>query len=291
MDWRASKAHKAAFYRLPPRIHGQPEASVLADYWDAKLGEPRQQALQRWLDEGIYRRCNILETLAMTLTVVGLKAMLKERGLKVSGKKSDLLDRLSAAEPAQLEAFAQDHPVWLLTDAALKLRDDFRSEFAHEQALAEEEARKSLEAGEIEGACKVWQRYDAEQVFSAAEGTIGFSGSAELAAVRHEEIKTIFVIGPKEVAIELAVEILFGGGPRTKETRLLYTRMAFERDMERWSEHPLVIGVEIKRSSILGGCEACNEIVGCWRKDSVPMVPNKNCRNENGCRCYWQTLV
>jgi hypothetical protein len=289
MDWRESKAHRAALYRLASRIYGELKADPLADYWDAKLGEPRQQAVQRWFDEGYYRLCSPLETLALTLTVAALKTMLKERGLKVSGKKSDLLDRLNTADPDVLETFAHDHPVWLLTDEALRMRDEFRSEETQEEALARQEVGKLLEAGEIEGACKVWQCYDAEKVFSAAEGMIGFSGSADVAASRYADIERFFAIGPRETAIELAMETLFGRGPASRETRLLNTGAAFARDMGQWRDADYVIGVEIKRSPT-GGCDACTDIVGCWPKDRVPAVPNKRCGNEDGCLCWWTAI-
>ncbi len=289
MNWRESKAHRAAFIRLKQRIFGDLKSAPLSDEWDVALGEPNAVAVQRWIDEGCYRRCGLAETLALTLTVQALQEMLKERGLPTKGKKADLIDCLIAADKQAIDAFVTSHPVWLLTNDAIRLQASFRSEIAHEEAIARQYAYELLQVGDVGGACDVWQRHDEGKVFSAAKSAIGFSGSAGLAAFHRSDIERFFAIGPKQVAEELALETLFGRGPTSPETRKLYTKAAFVRDMLKYQKSDQIVGVEI-RESPTGRCEACLDVVGRWPKSYVISIPYVRCVNEVNCTCSWAPI-
>lgn len=148
------------------------------------------------------------------------------------------------------------------------------------------EARRLLEAGDIAGACLVWQRHVDVQPEPAVRGTIGFANSGDLVAYRKEEIERYFSIGPRTIAIELAIETLFGKGPNDRDTRLLSSCAAFIRDLSQYRESGFVVGLVVKESPA-GSCHACKEIVGCWPIDKVPQVPNPRCAHEDGCLCWW----
>ncbi len=62
--------------------------------WETVLGESLQTVLIRLIDDGILVRSSLAATVEFCNTVPALKRLLKERGLKVSGNKKELAERL-----------------------------------------------------------------------------------------------------------------------------------------------------------------------------------------------------
>jgi|SRR5882672_2673492 len=289
MDWRVSKAHRAAFIRLPRRIDGPLKTDLLNDYWTPKLGEPVTDAVSRWFEEGHYRQCQLLETLALILTVPALKTMLKERSLKVGGNKSEMLNRVMEADAAALQIYAQRFPIWMLTERAQVLQNEFRAEAMHEYAIARQQIESRLRMGDFCGACDEWERYDCGQVFSVTERALGFNTQAQWRQSCLEDLKRIFASGATPAAIGLGISRMFGEPPSGLEQRSLNTAVAFARDVESFRSADYVIGVQIHMSPT-GNCSACNEVIGYWRKTSVPIMPHPGCRKEGGCLCFWTAI-
>jgi len=62
--------------------------------WKTALKEPPPNAIERFLDNGALELASLAQCLAYRYGVSDLKAMLRERGLPVSGRKADLIARL-----------------------------------------------------------------------------------------------------------------------------------------------------------------------------------------------------
>lgn len=285
MNRLESKAHKAAFLRLPPRSY---DGTVTMDRrWSEKLGEPIQAAVQRWVASGIYRKCGLTETLSLTLTAAALKSMCKERQLKVGGNKAKLIERLTSADPDALQAHADAHPVWLLSDEALRLRQTISAEFAHEDAMARQSIEAAIRGGDLAAASVAWQRYDEARVFSVLEGAM--AGSDRVAWIKscREDIARYLSHGLTETAVSLSVARFFGEAPQTNEGHAMMKAMAYARDLESYRKTDFIVGLRIQAGSTR--CEACADIEGCWRLEAPPELPHLGCMKEI-CLLWWTAI-
>ncbi len=71
--------------------------------WKVALGESEREAIERFLNAGLLVYCPVPEQLDWGFTLAQLRGFLRERGLKLSGKKVEIVDRLYRADPAGME--------------------------------------------------------------------------------------------------------------------------------------------------------------------------------------------
>ncbi|MDP2784384.1 MAG: SAP domain-containing protein [Sulfurimicrobium sp.] len=71
-----------------------------SDYWDKKLGEKGTDVLLRCAREGLIETAPIDVVIDKKFTIDQLKPHLKERGLKVGGKKSEMVSRIIETDPS-----------------------------------------------------------------------------------------------------------------------------------------------------------------------------------------------
>src|SRR5208282_220252 len=73
------------------------------DQWSGALGEDGSGAIQRFVGAGLLvdSVLSVSERLALKFSSLQLKQMLKERGLKVSGRKDEMAERLCMANAAE----------------------------------------------------------------------------------------------------------------------------------------------------------------------------------------------
>jgi len=69
-------------------------------FWKVPLGESEREAIERFLKAGLLVHCTVPEQLDWGFTLAQLKGFLRERGLKLAGKKTEIADRLYQADPA-----------------------------------------------------------------------------------------------------------------------------------------------------------------------------------------------
>lgn len=102
-NWRQSPAHVYFLTTfLKPR---QPNDHFLDENWQLLLGEPPQQAIERFQALGLLVRASLHQRLDYQFTKVQLKEMLRQRQLPVGGNKDALIARLIQADrPGMLAA-------------------------------------------------------------------------------------------------------------------------------------------------------------------------------------------
>ncbi len=64
------------------------------------MGESERVAIEKFLKEGLLFHATVPEQLDWGLTLAQLRALLRERGLKLSGKKFEIVERLCQADPS-----------------------------------------------------------------------------------------------------------------------------------------------------------------------------------------------
>ena len=101
IDWKDSPAHLLLLSKF---LHGSStEYYVNADYWDPVLKEKPAKAIARFIEEQMLEPLDILSRIHLKYNIPDLKKLLKERGLKVSGNKTVLVERLFENDPSGME--------------------------------------------------------------------------------------------------------------------------------------------------------------------------------------------
>jgi SAP domain len=94
IDWTKSEIHLMLLSRfLKPR-----SADNVPDNWKPMFGESPQLTVERFIKNGLLVPLSLKAKVDYCNTVTDLKELLKERGLKVSGKKQELVERLVTAD-------------------------------------------------------------------------------------------------------------------------------------------------------------------------------------------------
>lgn len=127
------------------------------------------------------------------------------------------------------------------------------------------------------------------KVFSSTESAIGFSSSSDFAQHHADEIRRYMAIGPRQDAIDLAIECMFDKGAASPRTRRLFARRSFERMLEDARAQEWVLGFSIVANDRC--CEASADVAGFWRTADVPPMPYARCSNPDGhCMCFWNLI-
>ena len=97
-NWKKSKAHfelLSKFIKCESLEHFTDNNQRLSG-WSEVLKESPKKSIQRFINEKLLQEANLHDSLESLLRGNELKALCSERGLKVSGKKSELVERLIA---------------------------------------------------------------------------------------------------------------------------------------------------------------------------------------------------
>lgn len=83
------------------------------------------QTLQNLIKDGLLRRMTPEEIIAEDYKITELKEECKKRGLKVSGKKADLVARLLEADSDLLKSYEKRDDLWICTALGVVMVEDF----------------------------------------------------------------------------------------------------------------------------------------------------------------------
>ena len=278
-----------------------------ADYWSQALGELGATAIEAFRKDGLLVEASLQESLANGRQATELKALARAKGVKGSGTKVELAERLVAADPAGMRALCAESPLLVCSPEGSELGASFRrAEDAHRQTV-EAEVLELIKLRRGRDAARVVSRFEASQIFSRGVG-IDWSrgddpGGSEPA------LNAIFggvpkiLSGASEADIEAlrtaaAASLLWGdnrGGRWLPDgytgqfrcdhdvaVRMFVFYGQHIRDLESYR------GI-VKQVEVMGtgdGCSECKKISG--RKFAVahaPELPHPRCTSEVGCRC------
>ena len=299
-DWRKSKAH----WHLLAQFLREHTLDDFArgDRWRLVLKESPSKAVKRFVKEGLVARADLASQLAYRLKATEIKDMLRERGLKVSGRKEDLIARLIEADPAGAKQAAGRLEVFVATEAGRALAEQYVAQERQKREAAELAVMKALEAEDYEEACRVVSAFEEQQVFPRA--------------IPDDQVwvlRSIFSCRPKILAglrkeawtplrMAAAQSALWGTqtsrwAPKNIETgihldpataaRMILFWVYNQRQLEILRGFPdPVTAVQIVSIQDGNTCLACRELHGReYRLARVPELPYPNCTSRMGCRC------
>lgn len=91
-DLQSSPAHLLLLSKF--RNSDSPTKYRNADNWSAALKEKPAKVIEQFIKEGMLEPAELPELVDYKFKASDLKSMLKEKGLKISGRKEDLIKRL-----------------------------------------------------------------------------------------------------------------------------------------------------------------------------------------------------
>jgi len=137
----------------------------LRQKWAGLLG-PVEPVIGRFVSEGLLEDAPLAEKLARTHSVADLKALLRERGLKVSGAKNSLVYRLlQALPPDKARGLGTASEVYRATALGAERIEGHRKRREQDRQRTEQTAIDHLQRGQLEAARRVVEDYDARQLY------------------------------------------------------------------------------------------------------------------------------
>lgn len=291
---------------------------MTAAYWDVPLGEPADTAVQRFIALNWLIPVSLVAKLGSRFSASDLKPLLKERGLRVSGRKDELIERLIATDKAGMTALVAELNVYECSPEARVRAEQYKLEQAEKRAKTEDGVFKQLSAHDFFGASQAVAAFEATQVFSRG---IGINWSKHDASRDIGQLKMIFETKPKILdgladadwePLRVAVGMMALWGTSSAKTWLLASfvgvarfdhdtvaRMLLFASSHNWRllEYRQLAdrGVRIKGfqvSATIDSCQTCKEMAEkLYGFNNLPELPHAECTHPYGCRCTTKPVL
>ncbi len=308
-SWQPSEAHLLLLSKF---LIGQALKNMAAAYWDEPLGEPAGAAVQRFIALGWLVPATLAAKLGSRFRASDLKPLLNERGLRVSGRKDELIERLIAADETGMTALVAEMNVYECSPEARARAEQYKLEQAEKRATTEDRALNQLRAHDFAGASQTVAAFEAAQVFSRG---IGIDWSTHNVSRDVGQLKIILGTKPKildsladaewePLRVAVGMMALWGTGSAKAWLPVSFVRVAkFDADTAARmllfaSNHKLKLaeyrqlsdsGVRIKGYQVsvtTDSCQTCKKMVGKhYGLNDLPELPHAECTHAYGCRC------
>lgn len=304
INWHKSNAHLLILSKFlhPNSI----DEFAKADYWNNALGENAKQAIKRFLDEGMLLQANLEGQLDYKFKATELKNMLKERGLKVSGRKDELITRLIQADPENMKKSVQGTTIVLCSEKGRVIAEQYLSDELAKRARLNEQIREYLSQHKFKEASLAVASFEAQQVFPRGLG-INWKNHNPTSDI--DALNAIFAFKPKVLSqlennlidmlrLSAGMDYLWGTNnaqwlPPDFETglaidkvtagRMFLSNAYYHRSVTQYRTSGVVNQVQILSKNC---CETCMKLSGKkFALNSVPELPYEHCTREMGCNC------
>jgi len=207
-NWRESDAHMellGEFRRFIPLDFYRTYSDDLLVSWNKVLGESMESAIKRFYEDALVEKVSQFDLMGHQYTVAKLKPLLRERGLKVSGRKAELIDRLFEADSAGMDELLAGMELYTCSEQGKALVDDYQERVQREKETAERTAYEAIQEGRLETACKAISDFEAGRVFPRGMGInwVNYVPERDVSLMR-----MLFKLAPPELLGEVATDDL-----------------------------------------------------------------------------------
>jgi hypothetical protein len=241
--------------------------------------------------------CTVREGLDFKFSSAQLKQILRKRGLKLSGRKDEMPERLCKADAGEMEKIVASLNLLTTSESGQQLASEFLVRRGEMQ-------RTALAA--------LWERNAglACQVVCEFQDALGFP---EIPMIQTKpalaDVNSVFSVRPRILAgvnkealehLRVAAGMAFLGlgdhwPPENLETgtrldgpaavNMIISSVQNRRNVESWRRSGVVRMVKIQ-CSFDGPCEACRGLEGrVWPIEELPEIPYEHCTSPDGCYC------
>lgn len=307
-DWASSQPHLALLKRF---LSARDAKDGVPDFWAPAFGMSPQRVIDGMVAHGALEPVPLLEKVELCHTVAELKKILSSRGLKVSGKKAELVQRLLEADPKDMEKLYAHRIILRCTPAASQAVSRWEAEQATAFETATDDVIAALRNRHFKAAictADAYRKSKFEPPVHPAQEAMTIHPAPRSIEERANDLATVFTLRPKilkglqpeqweglylnyavwqllgRVAPDKCMPGFTGNGAMSSETatRMLSFHVGHQRNLARWRELGITSGTIIG----IGGCEACLALYNkTFRLDKLPELPYKDCTCNLGCRC------
>jgi hypothetical protein len=307
-DWHTSPAHLLFLSKfIEPR---KPEDFVTRAEWKEVLQEDPYKTISMFINENMLMEGDLTCCLSYKYKVIELKDLLKQRGLAVSGKKGELINRLITTDKLGMENLVSDLLVLLCTDEGRKIAEEYLNNEKEKRILAEQQTILFLHNRIFKEACLIMGHYEADQVFQRG---IGIDWKKYTPERDIEMLNDIYNSKPKVLKdmdsvkydnLWIVASMLYLCGTNksgnwidrdfetgisydvTTASRLIESNAYFKRDMRDFARNgakKVYINSYVNDDLV---CPECKMLGGKrFNISEIPELPFEQCTSEMGCRC------
>jgi hypothetical protein len=166
IDWRNSKAHLLLLSNF--RYLRNPDELINDKWypWNKVLSEPMEDAINRFVDEGILRAADITELLSLKYKAEQLQQMLRERGLPILKTKISMIRHLLKADPDGMMKAVSGMRAYKWTQRGQEITTKYLSDESDRRYKLEEAVKENIKNREFLKASLALAADDRKQVFS-----------------------------------------------------------------------------------------------------------------------------
>jgi hypothetical protein len=304
MSWTLAQLLFLKRFQTAGAVDWVDQSSRSAASWKVALGESEADAFRRFVSLGLVIQCPLPETVEYRFTAASLREMVRSRGLKRSGTKRAMANRLCAADPAGMREAIGTASVWRCAAEALKLVAEFDNRKEQMQASVLE----ALRARDLHRAVARVEDFDAELGFPKDPLFTMPPDWKESALIDIFDVKPA-ILGEipadalRELRLAAAMDLL--GCEYHLPDEIRNERLSLETKVAArmiWFRAKQIIGLRGLRAAgyqrvrlhtiakdQVGdwkACEVCVRLSGrIWEIEDAPEIPNPDCTSSLGCRC------
>jgi len=319
-DWRRSPAHLVLLSQFAGPREDFRKGTLGGQSWEDwqnALAESPRAALKRLLEDGALEQASLADCVAHKFTVSYLKALLSQRGLSVSGRKADLVERLIQADRKAMQYALSGLTLLQCTQHGREIVEEHLARERQQRAALEQKMLGALRRRDFRGVVDLRISFEAEQVFPRGMGVDWRDyGSRDRDAAM---LKTIFTQKPKVLAqlndeqlepLRLAAGMFVLGwnvgrvsawlpddlatGLQMSNNAAAMQLWSYARHLQEMQEARIAARESLLRYvvhvSTCGDnlvCEACRELASrVYELVSAPVLPYEKCTSKEGCRCW-----
>ena len=308
-DWSNSDIHLMLLSRfLEPK-----RADSVPAYWESALGEPSQAAVNRYIKVGLLVPVPLKATVEYCNTGADLKKLLKERGLKVSGKKQELAERLVATDEVGMSKLHAEKAVIECSPEIRPRVSQYVADKEREFDDAIAETLAALRTKDFAKASHAIGAYESKQLRLSPPNPLTIPQPPRETATDVEALRAIFASRPKILSelpesdweplhVVVALSHLLHGRVSPKwlpagfvgvskfdtatTVRMMQFHMHHLYNIKRMRAIGITQGSILCAAPNAGSCDACMKIADELRNlDSLPELPYEKCTCALGCRC------
>lgn len=283
-------------------------------YWTKVLGQSPSRSAQRLTGAGLLESASTAAKLDSAFKATEIKVMLRERGLPVSGKKADGIDRLVTADPSGMDTKVAQISAYMCTETGRTLAEHYVNREAERKRSARARSLEFLCAGKLRQAAVIAAEYEASQVFPRG---LGVDWNQRPSPEDVQKLERILEARPtilKEVAVDewaplqraAAMMELWGErsgrewlpegfvGASNLDVDTAIRMVLFAGDHQAKLEQYRNSGCARVEVSGCGedSCPVCKKMNGKkYRVNQVPELPHPECTHEMGCRCMLLPVI
>jgi hypothetical protein len=304
-NWRNSKPHMQLLNKFlrPCSI----EEFFKDNYWDNLLGESAKQAIKHFFDEGALIQPTLFEQIDLKFKADDLKRLLKERGLPVSGKKADLINKLIQFDTNGAKEYVKEEKLLVCSEQGKVIAEKYLADILEKKNKCDNLVLECLKQRKFREACMAVATYEYEQGLSGDRFTTydPTDDVVALNAIFSYKLPPLWQsIGGdlEELRLAAGMDFLWGTKnakwlPLLPDTDMAKRRSAVWLFLHNGYYHRAMWGYRktsvVPHVAVLAGecCDNCKKLAGIkFTLDKIPELPYKECTREQGCNCVVMPL-